>query len=106
MTLYIRTQSGHQYHVLDTGDIVRLDIEGFQPSGQWKMQGIRHCKRTRDVLTLGTIRRAFGPSEVWPTKRPELLYKNGKPQWRMIDLDHGTTREWSDGITEIRKLAA
>ena len=104
MTLYIRTKQGNQYHIEDTGDIRRLDIPDFQPSDQWKMQGLVHVRHKRRVITLCQLRRAYNHSDVWPEPIPELLYKNGKPQWRVIDLDHGTTRVWGDGVVAICKL--
>lgn len=107
MTLYIRTKYGDQHHVLDTGDIVRLDQPGFKPSGQWKMLGIKHVRRN-EVMTLSQVRRAYGPSEVMPEAKPALLFKNGNPQWTMVDLDHGTKRVWGNtkyhGIADIRRI--
>src|SRR5712692_8754894 len=101
MTLYIRTQQ-HEYHVLDTGEICRLSGHlPMAPSGEWKMQGIVHCRSRQCFYTLSEIRQIYGGLN-GPMARPELLYKNGKPQYRMIDLDHGTTRvQRSDGILHI-----
>jgi len=107
MTLYVRTEQGHQYHILDTGDIRRLDLyptgTEFKPSGKWKMLGLTHVKERRNI-TLSQLRCAYGDSEVMPTPRPKLVDKKGNPQWRVIDLDHGTTRVWGDSVVDIRKL--
>ena len=102
MTLYLRTQSGYSYEITEEGWIKRLDMD-FTPSESWVMLGLQHCHQRR-VITLSELRRGYGPSQVWPTSMPDLLYKNGKPQWRVVDRDHGTRRVWSDGPTTICKL--
>lgn len=100
MTLRVVTESGKYYDILDTGDIKRLDMPGFVPSGQWKMLGMKHVSRN-SYMTLSEIRRALLPSEVMPTPMPILRYKNGRGQWLMIDYDHGTRRQWGDRISDI-----
>jgi hypothetical protein len=30
-----------------------------------------------------------------------LLYKNGSPQYTIVDLDHGTRRYWGDGVISL-----
>jgi hypothetical protein len=107
MKLYIRTKSGSQYHITEGGFIVRLDIAGFKPSGEWKMRGLVHVRYTRYdrvAITLSQLRRAYGPSKVMPEAKPALLYKNGKPQWYIADTDHGTNRVMCDGVIVIRKV--
>ena len=34
----------------------------------------------------------------WLKKKPTLLYKNGHPRYTVVDLDHGTTRIWSNTV--------
>lgn len=103
MKLYIRTVMGHQYHIHESGDIQRLDMypsnTPFIPSGQWKMIGIRHIKKSI-LVELRTLL----------TNIPEILngssirYKNGKSQYTLIDLDHGSIRMWGDRIAEVRHI--
>jgi len=104
MTLYIRTQTGRQYHIDEHSYIIRLDQPGFRPSGQWRMIGIRHVRMRRLCMTTSQVRRAYYPSTVWPTEKPALLYKNGKPQWQLVDYDHGSYRTWGDGIVAIERV--
>ena len=85
--LHLLTPYGDHYKI-DNGNIIRTDIEGFKLSGNWKLLGLSHVKR----------------NEFIPTNKitPEFLkdfnpkWKNGNPQWTVIDLDHGTTRKWGN----------
>lgn len=104
MTLEIRLQSGLRLWIHDTGDIQRMDIP-HTPSGEWKMRGLRHVRRAQ-AITLSQLRRAYGPSDVWPAPIPDLLFKNGKGQWLLADVDHGANRVMSDRVISIRKVAA
>jgi len=94
--LYIRTQQGHQYHVNEKGEIIRLDMPGFKPSGGWLFLGLQHVKKNW-FIPLSQLTPAMLQS-----LRPQLLYKNGKPQWTARDRDHGTMREWGDGVAAIQ----
>jgi len=93
------------YHIHENGDIQRLDLypshEKFQASGQWTMQGIRHVKRN-DFIPLASLFDGV-PEEL---NGSSLRYKNGNPQWRVQDLDYGTTRVWGDGIADFRLIEA
>jgi hypothetical protein len=101
--LYIRTQSGAQYHVNEKAEIIRLDMPGFQPSGQWLMRGLRHVKKTSLRIPFNEITRER-LKEMDPTlyATGQFLYKNGKPQWTVDDYDHGTLRTWGDGVKIIQ----
>jgi len=90
----IATRRGDYYDIHDNGNIQRLDIPGFKPSGQWKFLGLHHVKRNE-----------FIPFESMTPERVKgltLLYKNGKPQYTVMDLDHGTRRIW--GNTGVRAI--
>jgi hypothetical protein len=90
------TRYGKSYLIHDNGNIERTDME-FTPSGEWRLEGIRHVHR----------------NEFYPFKdiTPDLinsltlLYKNGNPQYTVVDYDHGTRREWGNtkyhGISSI-----
>ena len=71
----------------DNGDIQREDVE-HSPSHQWKAVAVvRYNNFWHEVERI-----AF---EDWPKQLPTLsqwTYKNGKPQYRLIDYDHGTYR--------------
>lgn len=84
-TLYRLDNAGSAYHVLKNGDIVRLDQPGFTASGQWKFLGLRHVRRALFI--------PFPQCFEKPLPFP-LNWKNGKAQWHVVDLDHGTRREW------------
>lgn len=93
MPLTIRTPYGNQYRIYENGNIERMDMPGMI-SGQWKMLGISHVKRSHFIPL----------SELLNGKIPlEQVYKNGNPQWTVRDLDHGTTREW--GNTKVHGIA-
>ena len=86
--LQISTPYGDHYDVTDAGEIVRLDIPGFKPSGQWLFLGLQHVKRNEFI--------PFHAITADSLKNLTLLYKNGKPQYTVRDKDHGTTRIWGN----------
>jgi hypothetical protein len=90
---YVRAKYGDQYHIDGDGKIIRLDIPGFEPSGQWLMVGLRHVHK-REFIPLAKL-------ESWLKSKPALLYKNGNPQYRVRDFDHGSMREWGNGVADI-----
>lgn len=108
MKLYLRTPYGAQYHIHENGDIQRLDLypsdKPFVASGQWKCIGIQHVKKN-DFIPLASLLASL-PDEL---NGSSLRYKNGKPQWTIRDLDHGTVRVWGNtayhGIAEFRIIA-
>ena len=84
--LCLRTPYGSQYHIYENGNIKRLDQPSFVPSGDWKMLGIEHVRRS-----------CFIPlADLFEHIPANLLYKNGKPQWTVRDLDHGSQRSWGN----------
>lgn len=90
--LQIIKPNAEHYKIDAQGRIMRQhwnDSGAFlAPSKEWTMRGIVHVKKS-----------IFIPfSELTPerVKGLELLYKNGRPQWTVVDLDHGTRREWGN----------
>jgi hypothetical protein len=94
---YICTKYGDQYHVNDKGEIIRLDQKDFKPSGSWLLLGLRHTTCTQSFVPFDKIKH-------WLTSKPELLFKNGNPQWAIEDLDYGIRRTW--GNTEYHGIAS
>lgn len=76
---------------IDVETFCFLDRQGIICK-KWKFLGLMHVKRTtwsikaEEVvkLILEKGREAFPP------------YKNGNPQWTVLDLDHGTRRCWGN----------
>lgn len=100
--MYLRTPYQESYVVdLETGNITQ-DRYGIEPhfSGQWKFLALRHVKRNQSI-SLGMI--VTDPTIL---NRIEMKYKNGHPQWTVLDLDYGTVRMWGNtnvhGISSIR----
>lgn len=85
MTTYRLNAPRGAYRILENGNIIRLDIPGFTPSGQWKFLGLSHARRNLFV--------PFPQCFNAPLPLP-LNWKNGNAQWTVRDLDHGTAREW------------
>lgn len=90
MELSISTPYGDNYTIDDNGNIIRNDIQGFTPSGQWKMLGLSHVKRN-EFIPLKEINQAL-------LDTLQLRYKNGNPQYTVRDYDHGTIREWGNTV--------
>ena len=91
MKLYIRTRYGKEYHILENGNIQRLD--GMNTANDdWKMLGIVHTKRTRDFIPLEQLQNTQILGALPRT------FKNGNPQWTVVDMDHGTKRIWGNTV--------
>lgn len=82
---------------LKTGYITQYHYDGRTPqfSGGWKFSGLSHVKRN-EFIPLATIQRTPAILD-----EIQLQYKNGKPQYTVRDLDHGTRRQWGDGVISI-----
>jgi hypothetical protein len=89
--LHILTPNGKHYKVDKDYNIIRTDIKGFKASGQWKLLGIASVRSMRMVVLAGEIRS-------WLKRKPSLLYKNGHPQYTIVDYDHGTNRVWGNTV--------
>jgi len=95
--LYICTNYGNAYHILENGNIIRLDQKDFKPSGQWQLRGICHIKKNWFISLADLFNGAFTGLE--------LLYKNGKPQFTVADYDHGSNRIWGNsGVHGIKTI--
>jgi hypothetical protein len=82
--LIIRTPYGRRYKVNAKGEFD--NGSGF--SGQWKMLGLSHVKRNEFI--------PFQKLTKEMVNNIRTTWKNGKPQWTVRDLDHGTVREWGN----------
>lgn len=94
--LHITTPYGNRYIVHENGDIQRTDID-HEPSGQWKFRGIRNLRCSTLSIPLENIPEFLD-------RKPPLLFKNGNPRWTVMDIDHGTYREW--GNTKYHGIAS
>lgn len=62
-------------------------------SNNWKCLGFRLVNNfggTTKILSCQDFYNAL------KTDKGSLFYKNGKPKFRVMDLDHGTPREWGN----------
>jgi hypothetical protein len=62
--------------------------ENIPPDDNWKMIGISHVKRSWFI--------PFSELFEFLDAKPDILWKNGNPQWTVRDLDHGSVREWGN----------
>jgi len=87
--LYFGTKNRDYYVVDDNGNIgrERFDNKPILFSGQWKFMGIKHVKRN-EFIPFSALKDALLDLE--------LLYKNGNPQYTVVDNDHGTLRTWGN----------
>ena len=80
--LTITTTFGDRFKVNPKGQIIRPDIKS-EPSDNWIMLGIDHVKRNQFIPL----------AELTPENIKDFKpWKNGKSQWTVRDLDHGTIR--------------
>ncbi len=85
--LHISTPYLDYYKVDDKGRIINAN-DGCNGSDDWLFLGISHVKRN-DFIPFKHLKKFL-------ESKPNLLWKNGNPQWTVRDLDHGTTREWGN----------
>lgn len=83
--IHLRTKHGDSYIIHKNGNIERGDGQ-CKPSGDWKFLGLRHVKRN-EFIPFENMTIMLG--------KP-LLFKNGNPQYTVVDNDHGTQRTWGN----------
>ena len=96
MPAYILYTSRERYTVNADGTIGRPGKGS--PSGQWKALALVRRNNFGHVVEIV-------PFDRWGELADggrDMRHKNGKPIWRLRDLDHGTLREWGDGVTHLR----
>ena len=94
--LNFRTAYGNHYKVDANACIIRCDIK-MAPSGNWTFEGLAHVKFNEFIpfklLTKTLVRNL------------NTCWKNGKPRYTVIDIDHGTRRIWGNtkyhGVSRI-----
>jgi hypothetical protein len=84
---------------VDAGGNIGRPAIGMAPSGQWKILGI---------VTYNNFGHRTGyvpfPFNHVDMSKIEWRYRNGKPRWRVVDLDHGALREqMSPGLVRIER---
>ena len=94
--LNFRTAYGNHYKVDKNACIIRCDME-MLPSGQWIFEGLEHVKFTVKpgaFIPFKALTKDF-------VRDFNTCWKNGKPCYTVIDIDHGTRRIWGDGVSRI-----
>lgn len=81
----LETERGARYEVNVRGEIIRLDMKDFQPSGRWRLVGIRN-----------PMSGVMIPFEAFSMGLPEDVQ-----DWEVVDYDHGTKRVWGDKLRAI-----
>lgn len=89
MYLHISTPYGNRYTIDSQGRFSRDDLHS-PFSDTWILKGIAHVRNTTFRIPLDEL---FKPGCI---ESLNLLYKNGHPQYTVIDIDHGTTRLWGN----------
>lgn len=99
LIIYTDGYSTNRYTVdLQTGNIIqsaRLE-NGGHFYNQWKFRGFRHVKRTSEFISLASIQNDSKVLDCMTWR-----YQNGRGQWRVCDLDHGTRREWGECVLGV-----
>lgn len=96
--IYTNGYSTSDYTVnLENGNIIQSSRlrDGGTFSNQWKLQGFSHVRRN-EFISLARIRDDSSVLErmIW-------RFKNGKGQYTVRDLDHGTTRQWGERVLGV-----
>lgn len=105
--IQLRTHAGHYYRIHENGNIQRLDIKDFKPSDSWQALGL-FTPRGKKVFSLPEIfekaeANGFVEYEEYARNNGEVIlrHKNRKPKLFLVDVDHGTIRQWGDGVVAI-----
>lgn len=101
--LHIRTPYGNAYVVDMASGYITHETARPKFSHGWKLLGLVHVRRTRyaspDISLADIVTNPNLLSKI-PT-----LYKNGHPQFTVVDWDHGSRRIWGNvnvhGISRI-----
>lgn len=95
LVIYTDHKYGNNRYVVDmeTGNI---SYDKFPFSGQWKLTGFRHVRRTSQFISFKEIQNDPKVLEVMTWQ-----FLNGSGQWRVCDLDHGTRREWGERVLGV-----
>ena len=94
---YQLTAGNETYRINKEGFISRKCVD-YKYSGQWKALAlVRHHNN-------GSIKEAINFKD-WLQLKPHFddvrIYGNGKPQWYLQDLDHGTLRQWGNPVLRL-----
>ena len=84
---WIVTESGQYYRVNEKMEITQSINNSF--SGNWKLLGFRM------IYPFARTGNLINPLEMLDQN---MKFKNGKGRYVLVDLDHGTTRQWGDHI--------
>jgi hypothetical protein len=85
--LIIRKPTGQEYHVFLNGNMVQAN-RSFKATGNWKFLGLKHVKRS-EFIPLEELTPDF-------LKTFDSRWKNGNPQWTVVDRDYSTIRVWGN----------
>lgn len=111
----VTTPHGAMYRIhVDTGRLTyhrRHDESGsrmVQGSHQWVILGISYTDQRFGGLITGGLTALFELATLPPG---DLLYRNGKPRYTLVDLDHGTRRTHGNtehhgiqSVTNVRRV--
>lgn len=83
--------------------IIRLDMP-FSPTDDWTAFAV-YTARGRYVWSWAGFVARLNKILFRGSAPIVFCFKNGKPRYRLGDIDHGTRRIWGDGILDARLVA-
>ena|SRR3972149_6126831 len=100
--LTIRTASGMLYLVNEKMEITQRDNNRTPSqhafSGQWIFKGIVTARYGNNLIT---AKQLFDTNIIDDIN---FTFKNCSSRYTVLDIDHGTTRLWTDGVRAITKV--
>ena len=91
MKYKIMTESRKYYVIDEQNRICRTDVK-FPPTSAWRCIGVREVRAFGNKGPLMSLNEAI---------KHDTRFKNGRGKFVMVDLDHGTYREWGDRIVFV-----
>jgi hypothetical protein len=93
------------YYMRDCSETYPVALGGYigrrnmSPSKDWQALALVRLNNFGYVIE----RIPFEQWDAWLATNPAFTYKNGKPRFHLVDLDHGTRRLWGCGLYSVYK---
>jgi len=85
-------QNGTRYAIVNLdGQVQRLDIALEKPTEHWRIIGAHTYNNFGNITRIYSLQEILENPQAIPWK-----HKNGKQKTRLLDYDHGTTRQWNN----------
>ena len=97
--IILYTESSKSYLVNEKMEITQYNsncaLDQHKFSGQWIFKGLVTRLHGNNLINAKQLFEKTVIDDI------NFTFKNGNPRFTVLDIDHGTTRSWGDGIRSI-----